>query len=467
MKENNGAANRRKLRKRLYMAIGSFTVLALILNLFGGRSSLLNGGTAAALQGRSGNQKPREGSRSIDATTPLSDGRWQAIFLGQVHLVDLEVRTSGSVKSIAGKYQGLTAVFCRIEWGIYKTNTSLVAMNRMLVDRSPDCSKNRIRVDLQLALDRIREFDQQNPDAVHVLPFSGAIFHESRCGSTLSSNIVMAMNPAEHRIYVESKPPINALVSCGMEYGRCSREVVAQTFRDVVFLMQRSNDPAEKRFFIKFQSMSTFHIQTVQLAFPQVPWIFVYRDPVQVMMSYIKDGGGGRKKSMLRAPTNYKCNYMQRSPPKVTRGIVQQSFNRPAEQVTSVEYCAAHLASLSSSAVTAMQEHDNARMGTPINYQSLPDVLWEEVLPHKWNLPVDQASIDRMRAMSQDYSKGGAAGQRRKEQRQHLQSGTGAKDDSEEKEKAATPEVRQAVELALQPTFQALQALAKERGSGT
>jgi len=40
--------------------------------------------------------------------------------------------------------------------------------------------------------------------------------------------------------------------------------------------------------FFKFQSVLTFSLPEIRKAYPSVPWIFVYRNPVQVMVSHFK-----------------------------------------------------------------------------------------------------------------------------------------------------------------------------------
>jgi hypothetical protein len=55
--------------------------------------------------------------------------------------------------------------------------------------------------------------------------------------------------------------------------------------------------------YFKFQSAMTFSILPITAAYPSVPFLFVYRDPVQVMVSHFKGsanalarsstGGGG------------------------------------------------------------------------------------------------------------------------------------------------------------------------------
>jgi hypothetical protein len=48
----------------------------------------------------------------------------------------------------------------------------------------------------------------------------------------------------------------------------------------------------EKHFFVKFDAWHTVQLPLIQRAFPDVPWIFLYRDPIEVLVSTSLDSGG-------------------------------------------------------------------------------------------------------------------------------------------------------------------------------
>jgi hypothetical protein len=119
---------------------------------------------------------------------------------------------------------------------------------------------------------------------------TGFVFHESRCGSTLAANSLAAMDPAKHRVYSESSPGITALKACGQHGSDCPPGRAAQLIQDVLYLMGRTNDVQERHLFLKIQSIGAKSIHVMRSAFPNVPWVFIYRDPVQVMMSQVAQG---------------------------------------------------------------------------------------------------------------------------------------------------------------------------------
>lgn len=161
-------------------------------------------------------------------------------------------------------------------------------MFRFLVQESTSCS-TPLEVDLNEAVRKAKEYDFSHGTKHHMEP-KGFVFHESRCGSTLVANSLAAMDPSKNRVYSESHPPLQALKSCGDDETSCNGNQAVQLFRDVVYLMGRTNDPIETNLFFKIQSLGSKNIAIAQEAFPSVPWIYVYREPVQVMMSHVKDG---------------------------------------------------------------------------------------------------------------------------------------------------------------------------------
>lgn len=106
-----------------------------------------------------------------------------------------------------------------------------------------------------------------------------------------------------------------------------------------------------------------------------------------------------------------------------------------------VEYCAVHLAAITESAVASLND-----ISIPVNYESLPDILHTTILPKVMGRLLTAQEIENIRAISQNYSKG--VGSRHRE----------FKDDSEAKEKAASPEVKDAAAKFLLPSFDRLAA---------
>jgi hypothetical protein len=262
-----------------------------------------------------------------------------------------------------GGYTGLIGSFCHLDWTQPKADATTTPMFHDLVDKSKGCQRP-VQYELYDVVQKAREYDKQYPEKIKHLNLTGVVFHESRCGSTLVANALASMNPAKHRVYSESTPPIVILrMSEDDDGGAMLSETQAATIlKDVIYLMSRSNDWQEERVFFKFQSIGTRSIRVFQQAFPTTPWMFVYRDPVQVMMSYLSEGTDGR---------NANCVRPQRHPPEIVERLVEKYSPQQAKKsaggrgggardLAYQDYCAAHVATLTESAVEYMNDY-----GTP------------------------------------------------------------------------------------------------------
>lgn len=100
-------------------------------------------------------------------------------------------------------------------------------------------------------------------------------------------------------------------------------------------------------------------------------------------------------------------------------------------------------ASLTESAVAALERAPD--MGVAVNYADLPHILYEDILPNKWNVPVSQEEQENIIQISGVYSKG--RGNRAGEWHE----------DSQQKEEHASPEIHKAADLFLSKSYKLLQ----------
>lgn len=121
-------------------------------------------------------------------------------------------------------------------------------------------------------------FDAPRPD--------GFIFHSSRCGSTVVSNACRALDGA---VVVSEAPPVDKLV---WQYLRGDGETLALLrrvfLRAAVGLLGRPRFAGERRLFVKFSCCSVLRLSFVRSVWQDVPWVFVYRDPVEVLVSNLR-----------------------------------------------------------------------------------------------------------------------------------------------------------------------------------
>ncbi len=133
----------------------------------------------------------------------------------------------------------------------------------------------------------VLDVDDLIPDAL--IP-SGFIFHTSRCGSTLLGK-ALARTPA-HCVVNQGGPLQRGFWAAHTDDWRGTMTDDARTqkrFRNLVFALTRPRLGQEKFSFVKFISWNTLYLDFVAKAFPEVRGLFLFRDPVEVIASVIKE----------------------------------------------------------------------------------------------------------------------------------------------------------------------------------
>lgn len=172
-----------------------------------------------------------------------------------------------------------------------------------------------IFTDFSVLLDVERKIDILQP--------SGLIFHSSRCGSTLVAN---AFRKVEGSIVMSEPPPLDKLITRLLTDIDASRakELLYLTFvRATASALGRPRSSFERHYFIKFAATSTLQIRRLRSIWPKVPMLFVYRSPVETIVS-----------NLANVP-----EWMQRSNQHARAKAIGVSTDELAE-MDSVEYCA-------------------------------------------------------------------------------------------------------------------------------
>lgn len=121
------------------------------------------------------------------------------------------------------------------------------------------------------------------------IPPSGFIFHSSRCGSTLLANACRTIDGA---IVLSEPPPVDKLIArfitdAGQDG---AKEILYSVFlRGVVGALAQRRSGPERHLFIKFACCSVAQIDRVRRIWPSVPWVFLYRDPVETIVSNLQN----------------------------------------------------------------------------------------------------------------------------------------------------------------------------------
>jgi hypothetical protein len=255
------------------------------------------------------------------------------------------------------------------------------------------------------------------------LPFSGAIFHMARTGSTLVHRL---FSKTGRVMSLSEVPMVNNALARAARLPEAQRDTV---LRSVVRAYGRARRPSEQHLVIKMQdAMPSKQLPVFRAAFPDTPWIFIYRDPVEVMVS------------LLRKPS----------------GTIQQWFRNRAASARNLdmpalangamwpeEYVARTLRRFCESAVETANATPSGQF-LAVSYKRLPDAVWETIGPH-FGITFSEKDRDVMRAAARYSAKATDAVE--------------FKPDGDAKLDEAGPRVRALAERFVMPMIRQLQAL--------
>ena len=138
--------------------------------------------------------------------------------------------------------------------------------------------------------ERFTEFDvllQLEKQLESVEP-TGFIFHSSRCGSTLVANACRAI---PNSIVLSEANAIDKLVARFItDTDNPVKESLYSVFlRAVVHALAQRRNGSERHLFVKFACCSFAQLERIKRIWPNVPWLFLYRDPVETIVSNMRD----------------------------------------------------------------------------------------------------------------------------------------------------------------------------------
>lgn len=191
---------------------------------------------------------------------------------------------------------------------------------------------------------------------------SAFIFHTSRCGSTLLTQLLVTLS----RCIVMSEPPV---IDAFLRLHQMEPEASggSANLRQLILALGQQRSPEETHFFIKLDSWHTQFLPIFRAAFPDTPCWFLYREPEAVLASHQRQRG-----------------------PQMVPGMVATLATEILEVGDLDGYCAKVLAGFIEAAL-ANVEHLQL-----INYRQLPDILWQDLLPRQ-GLDCTLEQLERMR----------------------------------------------------------------------
>lgn len=264
----------------------------------------------------------------------------------------------------------------------------------------------------QTPIDMLRERHAIEPG----LQPRGFIFHMSRCGSTLVSQMLAAL---PKNVVISEAGSIDSVLRAKFREPSLTDQERADWLRWMVSALAQRRSGDEERLFIKFDSWSVLDVPLISRAFPGVPWIFLYRNPVEVLVSQLAHRGAHM----------------------VPGGIEPELFGMRLDEVFKMqpeEYCAKVLARLCEAAL----QHHQSCAGIMVNYEQLPDAVWTGVADF-FGAEVSDADMQAFRRVATLDAKNPALG---------------FESDSQAKQKKASEAVRVASARWLAPLYEQLEA---------
>ena len=243
---------------------------------------------------------------------------------------------------------------------------------------------------------------------------AGFIFHMSRCGSTLAAQMLAA---SDANLVVSEAPPIDAVVRIDRATaGRDGEAAHAARLAAIVGAFEHVRGGAG-RLFVKLDSWHACALPLFRRAFPATPWVFLYREPIEVMVSHLRRRGMQMTPELI-APSFFGADWQGASPDE--------------------DYAASVLAAICTAALAAYEGGG----GLLVNYRELPGALASRILPH-FGVEAAPEEIAVIEAASGRDAKHPA---------------TAFAPDSAAKQAAATPAIRAAVVRHLADVYAQLEA---------
>ena len=243
--------------------------------------------------------------------------------------------------------------------------------------------ENAIRDALMRPMNRFCRFNTPLADlpavaqALPVLPPSGFIFHMSRCGSTLASRMIAA-DPAH--LVLSEPAPFDTLLQLDW-MATVPEDLHIALLRAMLGVLGQRSAGATK-LFVKLDSWHTRRLPLLARAFPDVPWVFLYREPLEVLASQMEERG------------------MQTLPHYLPPGAY--GLSRDDALLADDEYCARVLSR------TCAAVLDQGGPGLLVHYRELPEAAWSRILPH-FGVTPSAGQIATMRAATIGDAKAPAA----------------------------------------------------------
>jgi hypothetical protein len=203
-----------------------------------------------------------------------------------------------------------------------------------------------------------------------------------RRGVRLSALILVsqALAAIESNIVLAEATPLRTVLRASAAR-RATRAQAVDWLRGLVNAYAQRRFPAEARLIVKFMAADVLDNALIRDAFPDTPWIFVTRDPAEILASQRQMGGIDLMRGQISAGR---------------LGLDEAAMWRMDDGAFKAHALAAF-------AKAGLAAHACGR-GLILDYAELPEALWTKLGAH-FGLDLDLAAVERMQAVSRRHSK--------------------------------------------------------------
>ncbi|WP_152223147.1 sulfotransferase family protein [Pseudomonas sp. SCB32] len=248
------------------------------------------------------------------------------------------------------------------------------------------------------------------------------IFHASRCGSTLMAQMLAAL---PGNIVLSEPPPLDSLLRAHF-LDAAATDWQGRGVQALLSAYGQRRLGLEQRLLVKLDAWSVFEAPLLAALYPQVPRIFLYRDPLEIVVSQLRQPG------------------MHRVPGLLGPSALDQRLPG-AQGMTPLEYSCRMIGEIFQGGLELCRRHG----GIALNYSELPGALWARLASLLGVEDEDRAPLQAVAAFdakqpSMTFSADGQA-----------------------KRESAGEDVRQAVERWVRAPYLELESLRQKVGFGS
>lgn len=236
------------------------------------------------------------------------------------------------------------------------------------------------------------------------------IHHASRCGSTLLAQLLAS---DEKNIVVSEAPALDTLLRAGLQAPKLALEV-DEGLRGLLSAYGQRRLGSEQALVVKLDAWNVFQASILRRLYPETPSLFIYRDPLEIVVSHLRQPG------MHMVP-----------------GLLGETSLEMTGAPGGGDRVARHIGQILQGGLQLCREQG----AVPVNYSELPGAAWQRL-----------ASLLRVEAVDRGRLQEVACSDAK-------QPGMGFSPDGERKRAAADDAVRMAVECWARAPYEDLEAL--------